>query len=173
MSAVGKQFFKDGRAHKQALKEVSIVVVVSMIPLVLEVFGNYYFSSKPFPSFWSMLTEATEKGKLFFFAFALFGTLLWLAFVKNGKQTLEVSKFLGIVAIIGALFAVYVYGIDPTSESSNNPETKGLSYLFYFAAVIFYYLLLVFGNLDPDEIDEMLAESAKKREDNARGLLSD
>jgi amino acid transporter len=152
-------FISDGKAHKDALEEIIIVTIVSLIPLFLLAVVDQLrgHSDLDFILFW----EAISSGQLYLYSFAMLGMIFWLC-LKDHEQLerFPPRKYLGILAFVFSVIIVAVYTVDPSlSKHLSTPLVKA-SLFVYVAYTLLYYILRVYDNLRPPSVEIILRSEA-------------
>jgi len=152
-------FFSDGKAHKEALEEIIIVTVVSLVPLFLLAVVDQLrgHSDLDFILFW----QAISSGQLYLYSFAMLGMIFWLC-LKDHEQLerFPPRKYLAILAFILSVIVIAVYTVDPSlSRQLSSPLIKA-SLFVYVVYTLLYYVLRVYDNLRPPSVETSLQSEA-------------
>ena len=155
-----KQFFCDPKAHRLALYEVTVVCVISLIPLfALAVIDQLHRGSADVTE---MFWDALGTGQLYLYSFALFGTLFWLCqkehenFPRFGPRL-----FFMLVIFVPCVLIIIIYSTNPGMATPLAPTFVHLSFLIYGLYAVLYYILLVFDHLEPPSVEEGLQEATE------------
>lgn len=155
-----KKFFSRPSTHWSAFQEVAVTAVVSLVPLLITAVIFNYKNENVF-EFGAGVKGAIGGGQLFLYAYALLGTIVWLAFMKSDRPMNAPRRILGFLTFIAALFIVALLGLDPTISNAKNPFILKASYVTYGAFLIAHYLLLFFVEIDPPPAGQSIADSTK------------
>lgn len=150
-----KKLFSNLQLHFRAFQEVACVCLFSLVPLGVSIFVNYSKSESGNHTLARAIDSLFGRGQMYLLAYALFGTIFWLAFLRPDKTRHDARAILGLIATLCMLPVVGFVGIDPTFSTIANPFIVKAGYFFYFGFAIIYYLLLFYMEIpapDPDEI---------------------
>lgn len=155
------RFFSDAKAHRHAAEEVFFVCAISLLPLILlAVIDQLRQNSASVTGlFWS----AIGAGQLYLYSFSLFGTLFWLCQKEHENfQRFEPRRYLMFLIWVPSVLIILVYALDPTLSVPLKPNFVRASFWVYGLYVVLYYVLLVFDNLEPPDVESYLQESANE-----------
>lgn len=155
-----KQFFTRPETHVSALAEVVVTAVISLVPLFITAIVFNYKNIGIF-DFASGTSGAVGGGQLFLYAYALLGTIFWLAFMRSDQPMNAPRRIIGFLTFVAALFIVALLGLDPTISNAKNPFILTASYWTYGCFLIAQYLLLFFVGIDPPTAEKSIAGSTK------------
>lgn len=144
-----KKFFSNLNVHGRAFSEVFCVCLFSLGPLGVNLFVQYAKSDNVTGTFVSALDSLFGRGQMYLMAYALFGTIFWLAFLRPDRDRHNARVVLGLVATICMFPIVGFIGIDPTFSTVANPEIVTIGYYFYAGFAVIYYLLLFYMEIQP------------------------
>jgi hypothetical protein len=155
------QFFSDGSAHRRAAEEVFFVCVISLLPLlILAVIDQFRQEST---SVSELLRNAIGAGQLYIYSFSLFGTLFWLCQKEHENfERFEPRRYLMFLIWVPSVLIILIYALDPTLSVPLKPNFVQASFWVYGLYVVLYYVLLVFDNLEPPDVEVYLQEKANK-----------
>lgn len=145
-----KKYFTDPAAHFEAAYEVFVVFAFSFAPFFVAYFINV---SRLADS--STLDSLFGRGQIYLLAYALFGTIFWLAFLKSGRPRHGARVFLGLLATLLVFPLVGYLGVDPTFSTVVNPSMIRFGFVLYIILLIIYYLLLFYMDVQPPEPREI------------------
>lgn len=151
-----RQFFSRAATHRLAIAEVGITAIVSLAPLLITALVYNYQRDGGFDLIQGV-KQAIGGGQLYLYAYALFGTVIWLSFMRWDKPMNGPRRFLGFVSVIIALLIVAMLGVDPTISNAKNAVIIMSSYWVYGGFIVIHYLLLFFVNIDPPDAGEAIA----------------
>lgn len=149
-----KKYFSQPGAHLRALVEVVIVFLFSLLPYYVTAFvraANTESGAKV------QLDELFSRGQIYLLAYAIFGTIFWLSFVRWDRPRHDARIFLGVIAFFLVVPIIGFIGVDPTFSTVINDNVVRWGYWFYFAFLIIHYLLIFYSDIlppDPQEIFE-------------------
>lgn len=155
-----KQFFTRPGTHLNALSEVIVTAIISLVPLFVTAVVFNYKNANVF-DFTAGVEGAVGGGQLFLYAYALLGTIFWLAFMKWNRPMNAPRRIIGFMAVIAAFFIVSLLGLDPTISNAKNSLILQASYWTYGGFLIAHYLLLFYVDIEPPTAEESLAVSTK------------
>lgn len=155
-----RQLFTRPKTHLNALMEVVVTAIISLVPLVITAVVYNYKNEGVF-RFWSGMQGAVGGGQLFLYAYALLGTIVWLAFMKADRPMNAPRRVIGFLTFVTALFIVALLGLDPTISNAKNPFILTASYWTFGGFLVAQYLLLFFVDIEPPSAEQSLADSAK------------
>jgi hypothetical protein len=156
-----KQFFSDRRAHRRAAEEIFFVCTISLLPLILLAVIDLFRRDSASVSelFW----DAIGSGQLYLYSFSLFGTLFWLCQKEHENfRRFEPRRYLMFLIWVPSVLIILIYALDPKLSIPLKPSFVHASYLIYGLYVVLYYVLLVFDNLEPPDVEDYLQEKAKE-----------
>lgn len=148
-----KQYFTRPREHFQAFYEVFMIALFSVAPFVITYFVRS--AGKP-PGSAIPFDDIVGRGQIYLLAYSVFGTVVWLAFLKADVPRHGARAFLGVICILLIFPVVGFLGVDPTFSTIINSDIVKLSYLFYCGFLLINYLILFYINIDPPEPSEIL-----------------
>jgi amino acid transporter len=161
-------FFSDKNAHKLAAEEVFFVCIISLLPLfALPVIDELRGTQQGPFSLGGLLFSAISAGQLYLYSFTLFGTLFWLC--QNDHEFFErfpPRRYLMLLVLVPAALILIVYSFDPSMSKPLSQRLVRISVVVYLLYVVLYYVLLVFDNLSPPDLEAQLDQKAK-------GLIAD
>lgn len=157
----------DPDGHKTALYEVFITAVFSLAPFIITYFVE---SAKHSDASFMPISALVGRGQLFLLSYGVYGTVFWLAFLKDDKPRHGARAFLGMIATILILPVIGFIGVDPSFSSVLNPNVVGWSYWMYGLLLVVNYLLLFYMNIEPPEPGEILDREARDMRDAFRGM---
>lgn len=147
-----KMYFTDAKGHARALYEVLVLFAFSVLPFFITAMVRS--AKNPDGSFASM-TDLFSRGQAYLLAYALFGSIFWLAFLKPDKPRHGARAFLGLIAVLALLPVVGFLGIDPTFSTILNKSMITASYVIYASLLFIRYLLLFYMNIAPPAAAEI------------------
>jgi amino acid transporter len=152
-------FFSDIKAHVEAVEEILVVSIVSLIPLFLLAVVDQLrgHSDLDFILFW----DAISSGQLYLYSFAMLGMIFWLCW-KDHEHLVRFPprKYLALVAFVLSVIVIAVYTVDPSlSKQLSSPLVKA-SVVVYLVYTALYYILRVYDNLRPPSVGGSLASAA-------------
>ena len=142
---IGK-FFTDRKGHGAALYEVIVTTAFSLGPFLITYFTE---SAKRTDGSFLPIADIVGRGQLYLLSYGLFGTVFWLAFLKDGKHSQGARGFLGLFGTFAMLPIVGFMGVDPTFSHVLNPFLVSLSVTLYAVFIVLNYLLLFYQNISP------------------------
>jgi hypothetical protein len=166
-----QQFLSDSKAHRRAAEEIFFVCLISLLPLIiLAVIDQFRKDSADVSElFWT----AIGGGQLYLYSFSLFGTLFWLCQKEHENfERFEPRRYLMLFIWIPSVLILLIYALNPTLSVPLKPSFVHASYLVYALYVVLYYVLLVFDNLEPPDLEIHLQERASEligKYEQARG----
>jgi predicted permease len=148
-----KKYFSAPRAHWTAFYEVAITAAFALAPFLV----TYFVESAKLPDgkFFNV-DNLVGRGQLYLLSYGLFGSLFWLAFMKDDKPRHGARVFLGLCATLAMLPAIGYIGVDPTFSSVANRYIVNFGYILYFILLFINYLLLFYMNISPPEPQDIL-----------------
>lgn len=156
-----QQFFTRPRTHGSALAEVLVTSILALTPLMSSALLYSYINPQAI-NLSDALKQAIGGGQLFLFAYSVFGTIIWLAFIKWDKEMHGPRRLFGFIALALTILIVPLLGLDPTLSKAKNQVIVTASYCFYGAFLCIYYLLLFYLEIDPPPADESLKSGSQK-----------
>jgi len=162
MSPVAKQFFTDKGAHSRALFETFVVVTFSLMPLLIVFLSKYFDGYVALDGMSDFISATIGTGELFIYTFSISGSLIWLGFLKGGARRLIFPrKIISLIVCLAIpILAIRVGHLIPLGVLAD--ETVAVSIISFLFAIILYYLLLVFCEIEPPEVSPQLKANAKK-----------
>lgn len=152
-------FFSRPSIHKDAAEEVTVVTLVSLIPLLLLPLVSNLRNSLPLS--WSAIFDAISAGQLFLYCLGLLGTLVWLASKdKDQRSQFPPRKYFIIILFITFSATITTYSSDPSMTKKLSNEVVYLSIAFYLIYILLYYVLTVFDRLPPPVPSESFEREA-------------
>lgn len=154
-----RKFFSKPKVHKAALVEVLLCAAFSILPFLtayLVQMARNPMENAP------ALGAFLEKGQFFLLAYGVFGTLIWLAFVRGDRPRHDARVFLGLLSLFVVFPLLSFMGVDYTFESIRNERIIDSGYLIYLLVLTLNYLLLFYINIDPPEAGSSLREGADR-----------
>lgn len=107
-----------------------------------------------------LVGDALSRGQLFFYAFSLVGTLVWLTIanwqIKNGVA----KSLLGLLVVISIILTLSFGVFDPTFKSLNSASAVYWSYVLFSLNVVIYFCILVLVHLQPMDLGSALKSGA-------------
>ncbi|USA62206.1 hypothetical protein NCF85_04265 [Qipengyuania citrea] len=149
-----KKYFSQPYAHVRALIEVAIVSLFSLLPYSVTAFVRVARTTSGSEFNFG---ELFARGQIYLLAYAMFGTIFWLAFVRSDRPRHDARIFLGVLAVILVIPIIGFTGVDPTFSTVINRDVITWGYGFYFAFLAIYYLLIFYSDIvppDPQDIFE-------------------
>jgi hypothetical protein len=154
-----RQFFSDRSAHRLAAEEVFFVCAISLLPLImLAVIDQFRQESTSVSGlFWN----AIGAGQLYIYSFSLLGTLFWLCQKEHENfERFEPRRYLMFLIWIPSVLIILIYALDPTLSVPLKHNFVQASFCIYGLYVVLYYVLLVFDNLEPPDLENFLQKRA-------------
>jgi hypothetical protein len=164
-----RQFFTRPQAHGTAAAEVLVTAMFALAPLLITAIVYNYKNAGNF-DLGQGVDQAIGGGQLFLYAYALIGTIIWLAFVKWDREMHGPRRILGIITLLAAFAIVGMLGLDPTISSAKNAVIVKASYWTYVAFLVIYYLLLFYLEIDPPDPEESLKSGSQKLKQRYKNL---
>ncbi|WP_430414760.1 hypothetical protein [Parasphingorhabdus sp.] len=152
----------------RAFSEVGIVVAFSFIPFFVSYFVKSSQNNDVIIS--QTLLELFGRGQIYLLAYALFGTIFYLAFVRGDKERHDARVFFGAIATLMMLPIVGFIGVDPTFSSVVNERVIEWGYWFYGGFAVIYYLLLFYIEIEPPSAHDILSNETKGLIERTRDL---
>jgi hypothetical protein len=156
-----RQFFSGPKAHRLAIEEVLFVCMISLLPLfLLAAIDQYRLDTLSVGGlFWAAIGE----GQLFLYSFSLFGTLFWLCQKEHENfDRFGPRRYLMFIIWAPSTLIILIYALNPTMSVPLKPTFVHASFLIYFLYLLLYYILLVFDNLEPPDIERHLQAKTKE-----------
>lgn len=144
-----RRFFSNPHVHGRAFVEVFCVCLFSLAPLAASLFSRSANDAINSNAMSGALASLFGRGQMYLMAYALFGTVFWLAFLNPQKDRHNARAFLGFCATILMLPVIGFLGVDPTFSTLANPEIVKLGYYLYLAFALIYYLLIFYTEIQP------------------------
>jgi hypothetical protein len=156
-----RQFFSDRRAHWRAIEEVFFVCAISLLPLlILAVIDQFRQETA---SVTGLFHSAIGSGQLYLYSFSLFGTLFWLCQKEHEAfERFEPRRYLMFLIWVPSVLIILIYALDPTLSIPLKPRFVQASFWVYALYVALYYILLVFDNLEPPDVESYLKDRANE-----------
>ena len=145
-------------------------VVCSLAPFIIAAFVR---SAQSINGNDITISDLLARGQVYLLAFSLFGTIVWLAFVRNDQPRHNARIFIGILALFLMLPIFGFIGVDPTFSTIFNPYITKLSFVFYGIFILFHYLLLFYCGIEPPEPRDVFSRDASTMADKYRALGHD
>lgn len=153
---IGK-YFSDLRSHFDAIYEVFVTAVFSLVPFFVAIFVAEAKNNAASSS----LDDLLGRGQLYLLAYGIYGTIFWLAFVKGDRPRHGARIFLGLISTLLILPVIGFLGVDPTFSTVLNSSLVNAGYWLYALFLFINYLLLFYLNVDPPEPAEVFNREAK------------
>lgn len=153
-----KTYFSQPRVHLRSIAEVLIIFLCSLAPYYVTAFVR---SATNDQSAAVDLDDLFAKGQIYLLAYALFGTLFWLAIVRWDRPRHDARILLGVVSFFLVIPIIGFLGVDPTFSSVVNPEVVRWGYWFYGAFLVIHYLLLFYSEIRPPDPQEIFDRGTK------------
>lgn len=164
------KFFSNGAAHWNAAQEVFIVVFFSFIPF----FSHYFFSDARAVTTGADPTEVAGqlfgKGQIYLMAFALYGTIFWLAIVRGDRPRHGFRILIGTLATLMIFPIVGFFGPDPTFSETMNNSAVWRSYYYYAGYAFLYYLAIFYLEIEPPSPEDVLKAEGSQIQQKYRKL---
>lgn len=130
------------KRHSEAISEVLIVSIFSLIPLLVLPFVD--LRSHPEKLSAATLMLAINRGQLFLYSFGVFGMLVWL--LGSSRRIIPSAAFFVILmlTLIPGFICFIMISDDPEFTSNLDPQLVNLSIGLYVLYLIVYYVLLIF-----------------------------
>lgn len=164
-----RQFFTRPETHWSAISEVAVTAILGLAPLLITPLIFNYKNAGSF-DFTLGIEQAIGGGQLFLYAYALFGTVVWLAFIRWDREMHGPRRLLGLIAILAALFIVGMLGVDPTISSIQNQSIIKASFWTYGGFLLINYLLLFYLEIEPPAADKSLKSGSQKLKDKYKNM---
>lgn len=144
-----RALFRSGlKPWGNALLEVLVIIVVSLIPLLgaairemLPVSSTIYLSDA--------FAKALLGGQLLYYALGLIATVVWQC-NKDFEPFYPLRIFFNLYCIIGVVFCAIVIGYDPTLSKINTRFIAQSSVYLFLSAVIAYVVMAVLLQVHAD-----------------------
>lgn len=153
-----RKLFTNPSVHLASAFEVLVTAIFSLVPPLVTLFVLLATDDSPDVKF----TDIVERGQFFLLTYGLFGTVLWLAFLRKDVPRHDARVFLGVISILVIIPIVGFMGVDPTFEKVQNPTVIKLSYYFYGSLLLINYLLLFYCHIEPPEPQDSLNKGASE-----------
>lgn len=161
-----RKLFTDGSTHLRAAGEAFILFVFSVAPFGVTVLIRMRtHQDDPIA-----LYDLFSRGQLFLLAYALFGPIFWLAFVRWDRPRHNARTALGVLALFLLIPLVALMGVDPTFSTTLNYDLVLISFYFYGSLLLIRYLLTFYINIDPPVVSEILGREADVMRDRYREM---
>jgi hypothetical protein len=147
-----KKYFTDIPSHVRALSEVLVIFLCSLLPYYVTAFVR---AAKSETSPGLQLDDLFSKGQIYLLAYALFGTVFWLAFVRWDRPRHDARILLGVFSFFAVVPIIGFIGVDPTFSSVVNKDVVSWGYGFYGFFLIIQYLLLFYSDISPPDPQEI------------------
>jgi hypothetical protein len=154
-----RQFLSDPRAHRLAAEEVFFVCAISLLPLILLAIIDQLKHEAP--SIGGLFWSAIGSGQLYLYSFSLFGMLFWLCLKEHENlERFGPRLYFMFLIWVPSVVIILIYALNPKMSTPLKPTFVDASFLIYGLYVILYYVLLVFDNLEPPDLEIHLQENA-------------
>jgi hypothetical protein len=154
-----KKLGSDWPGHGRALYEAGVLFAFSIAPFVITLLVR----SAKLPNGASIsFGSFFERGQLYLLAYALSGSIVWLAFLKPDKPRHGARAFLGLIGLLVLLPVIALIGVDPTFSTILNRDIIWWSYATYITLLIIRYLLTFYMNIEPPAPSEVFAREGSK-----------
>lgn len=154
-----KKYFSQPKAHLRALVEVLIVFLFSLLPYCVTAFVR---AAKTQSDAKFQLDELFSRGQIYLLAYAIFGTIFWLSFVRWDRPRHDARIFLGVIAFFLVVPIIGFIGVDPTFSTVINSKVVELGYWFYFAFLCIYYLLIFYSDISPPDPQDIFKRGTRQ-----------
>jgi hypothetical protein len=148
-----KKYFSAPKAHMVAIYEVFITAAFGLAPFLVTFFAE---SAKLPDGIFFPIDNLVGRGQLYLLSYGLFGTLFWLAFIKNDYPRHGARVFLGAFATLTIFPAIGYIGVDPTFSTVTNRSIVTAGYWIYAGLLVINYLLLFYMHIEPPEPSDVL-----------------
>lgn len=148
-----RKYFTDPRAHWAAAYEVILTAAFSLMPFLITYFVE---SAKRQDGTFFQMDNLVGRGQLFLLSYGIFGTVFWLAFMKDERPRHGARAFLGAVATLSVVPMIGYLGVDPTFSTVMNRTIIIYSYWIYGMLILINYLLLFYINVTPPQTGDIL-----------------
>lgn len=134
----------------QAAKEVIVVGVVGIAPLLLSVI----LAPTDGLGFGEAASRFLLQGQLFLYAMSFCGSVLWYSSLDgtDGKPFPPRVWFI-LFCFLCAAFTYGVLGSDPAQAEPKPAYLNWISVFFFLAALFFYWVILVMRTMPPPSIE--------------------
>jgi hypothetical protein len=153
-----KKYFSQPSAHFRALMEVLIILLCSLLPYYVTAFVR---AANEKSSTQVQLDDLFSRGQIYLLAYALFGTVFWLSFVRWDRPRHDARTFLGVLSFFLVVPIIGFIGVDPTFSSVVNADVVRWGYWFYGAFLFIHYLLLFYSEIDPPDPQDIFDRGTK------------
>lgn len=156
----------DGNAHREAGKELVLVITISAVPFAIGLLA--FLVTKPLPygsnaTVDAYLRAVFLRGQLFLLSVSFLATSLHRLF--NSDRSYRRPDVINVFSML--LFGVigFFYGINPTFAQITDPLARNLSEVFFALSIIFYYYTAVLAYERPPSVGNTLAKSSSELSD--------
>lgn len=151
-----KKFFSDTSAHWRALVEVAIIALFSLLLYVCQYLRKISTSLSAVGD-----VSMFEKGQMYLLAYSLFGTIIWLSFVRWDRPRHGARMFFGVIAIIVIIPVITFIGFDPTFSSIVNDRIIEAGYWIFAFFLVINYLLLFYSDISPPDATDTIHKGSE------------
>tara|TARA_R110000868_G_scaffold56666_3_gene175242 strand:+ start:3920 stop:4441 length:522 start_codon:yes stop_codon:yes gene_type:complete len=158
---VRKLLEADEDDRREAQKEVLVVTVISLMPLVLAALVNYILQKGQGAEnvdYLLILLSSIAGGQLFFFIASLIGSIVWLSSRDINSGSFPPRSFFVVYCLVSFGVVSVSIGVDPTLTKLQVPLIFWLSVGLYILSLLIYYALLVFNRAMPPLPDAELRQ---------------
>lgn len=163
----------DLSVHRKAFTEVLVVGGLSIMPLGLAAYGTFLLQpmvpDQPGKTYIDFLEISILSGQLYFYAMTFIAAVVWHSGQDLKKPFPPRILFWSIAFVLGMICAFF-FGIAPALPSTGDSGLSKMSILVYLLSAVMYFLILVFEQIEPPnlertkrESEESLTERVKKR----------
>lgn len=152
-----RKYFTDPNSHFWAILEVIVTTAFALLPLLTSFFVE---AARRADGSIPDLADALSKGQLYLLAVGVYGTVFWLAFLRNDKPRHDARVLIGALASLATFPLIGFIGVDPSFSTVLSPVVVKASYFLYGALLISHYLLLFFVNIEPPPPKEVFSREA-------------
>lgn len=163
---------KAWRGAWYALAQVTIVSIFGIAPLAFTALQteNLLGSNDNKLNFWELIWAALDDGQLFFYAFSLVGTLIWLS-IGDWKSDYGPFRILFTLVFMLFAFLLAASGIfNPRFEASQSEFAVGMSFTIYFLFLFLYFLLIARTQFPAINLSSLFTKSGDRLASKAREL---
>ncbi|MCK0099255.1 hypothetical protein MWU38_07665 [Qipengyuania sp. S6317L1] len=157
-----KQYFSQPDVHWRSITEVLIIAICSLAPYFITAFVK---SATGDGGVGFEVGTLFARGQIYLLAYALFGTILWLAILRGDRPRHAARAYLGMAAILLVLPIVGFIGVDPTFSTIVNDDVVSWGYWFYGAFLLIHYLLLFYMEIAPPDLQDTFKQGTKSLDD--------
>ena len=142
--------------RSDAQKEVMVVGLISISPLVLAVISKYLLGqidpiAQPV-DFFASIAALIFSGQLLFYAMSFVGVVAWYS-SQELMRPFPLRIWFVLSCIMTRVFCGLILGVDPTLEKLNNPLIWILSVVIYYMTAKLYYYMILFRSLDETDFE--------------------